>query len=91
MNFVMRIPLSKFGKILVSRPAGKEAVGVILAYFKPQGDNEPIELDFTDVISVAPSWLDEVLQGLRERYGKERVICLPTDNASVIESLRVIN
>jgi len=52
---------------------------------------EMIELDFDGVLSVGPSWLDEVLSSLRGDYGRERVICLPTKNFSVIESLRVID
>lgn len=86
----MRIPLIKFGEILMSRPAGKEAALVMRAYYKPK-KNEKIELDFTDVLSVGPSWLDEVLTLLRSEYGKNKVICLPTQNPSVIESLKIID
>ena len=86
----MRIELKKFGKILTSRPAGREAGLAIKAYFKPK-PNESIELDFDGVISVGPSWLDEVLTLLRNEYGKDRVICLPSSNPSVIESLNIID
>lgn len=85
----MKISMKKFGNLLVSRPAGREAALVMLSAFKPQTTTEPIELDFTDVLSVAPSWLDEVLTGLKQEYG-ERVIVLPTQNASVIASLQTI-
>ncbi len=86
----MKIEIKKFGNILVSRPAGREAFLVIQSYFKPTDDQEIIELDFTEAGAVGPSWLDEVLTGLRQLYGKSRVICLPTQNPSVIESLKVI-
>jgi len=85
----MKIEVKKFGEILISRPAGREAALAIQSYLKP-GAKEKIELDFTDVLSVGPSWLDEVLRSLREKYGAARVICLPTENISVIESLKVI-
>ena len=52
---------------------------------------EPIELDFEGVLSVGPSWLDEVLSALRSEYGGKRVRCLPTSNPSVVESLKVIH
>ena len=52
---------------------------------------EKIELDFDGVVSVGPSWLDEVLGALRRDYGRDRVICLLTKNLSVIESLKIID
>lgn len=85
----MKIQLLKFGRVLVSRPSGKEACSVIKAYFQPNDSKESIELDFTGVQVMTPSWLDEVLTGLREKYG-DRVICLPSDNASVIATLKTI-
>jgi hypothetical protein len=85
----MKIKLMKFGEILTSRPAGREAGLAILAYFKPKRQ-EKIELDFSGVLSCGPSWLDEVLTALVNAYGKDRVLCKPTKNASVIESLQAI-
>jgi hypothetical protein len=86
----MKIEVKKFGNILVSRPSGKEAALAIRAHFRPKAE-ETIELDFSGVLSVAPSWLDEVLSFLRSEYGKDKVVCLPSNNPSVIESLKVIN
>jgi hypothetical protein len=86
----MRIQLKRFGNILASRPAGREAALVMKAYHKPAAD-EKVELDFEGVVSMGPSWLDEVLSELRREFGKDRVICLPTKNPSVIESLKVID
>lgn len=85
----MTIKLVKFGEILTSRPAGREAALAIKAYQKPK-DNENIELDFEGVLSIGPSWLGEVLAVLHTEYGKSRVKCLPTTNRSVIESLKVL-
>lgn len=86
----MKVKLKKFGEILTSRPSGKEAGLAIKAYFKPK-PHEKIELDFDGVLSVGPSWLDEVLTLLRKEYGRDRVICLPTQNPSVIESIKIID
>ena len=85
----MKVEVKKFGEILTSRSAGREAGLVMKAYFKP-GPDDQINLDFSGVLAIGPGWLDEVLQFLRSEYGKERVICLPSDNASVVESLRVL-
>ncbi len=86
----MKIDLKQYGAILTSRPAGREAALAMKTHVKPAG-GEKIELDFDGVVSVGPSWLDEVLSALRQDYGRDRVICLPTKNLSVIESLKVID
>ncbi len=85
----MKIELIKFGEILISRPAGREAALAMRAYIKPK-PREKIELDFSGVLSVGPSWLDEVMTFLHAEYGRDRVVCLPTTNASVMESLKAI-
>ena len=85
----MKIPLKSYGQILISRPDGREAALAMKATLRP-ADDEAIELDFEGVLSVGPSWLDEVITALSAEYGQDRVICLPTKNPSVIESLKVI-
>ena len=85
----MKIRLKQYGAILTSRPAGREAGLAMKANPKPAA-GETIELDFEGVISVGPSWLDEVLTALRQEHGRNRVVCLPSDNSSVIESLKVL-
>ncbi len=86
----MRIQLKQYGEILTSRPAGREAALAMKAYLRPASE-DAIELDFDGVVSVGPSWLDEVLSALRRDYGRERVVILPTTNASVLECLKVID
>ncbi len=83
----MKIDIQKFGGILTSRPAGKEAYLVIKAYFVPPNPKELLELDFSGVKVATPSWLDEVLTGLKKDYG-DRVVVLPSDNTTLIESLK---
>ncbi len=87
----MTIQIKKYGTFLISRPAGREAFLVMRAYEKPQTSEEKIFLDFDGVEVMTPSWLDEVLTGLKSEYGLERVECLPSTNPTVIESLNAIN
>lgn len=84
----MIIRLSQFGTLLISRPAGREAYLVAKAYILPSQD-ENIEIDFSDVKVVTPSWLDEFLTPIKKEYG-ERVKLFPTTNSTVIASLAII-
>lgn len=83
----MRIELRKLGEVLTSRPAGKEAFAAI----RPTLDLNAsvVEVDFAGIVSLSPSWADEFFTALRDTYGS-RVKYLPTDNPSVIETLRVL-
>ena len=83
----MRINLIKFGKVLTSRPDGREAFLAIRPTLDPDAD--VVEVDFSDIISLAPSWADEFFTALKDMYG-DRVKYLPTDNKSVVETLRII-
>lgn len=80
--------MEKFGKMLVSRPAGREAFLVAKAYILPV-KQEPIELDFADVAVLAPSWADEFIDNLKSINSKIKY--LNTDNASVKSTLEIIN
>lgn len=85
----MKIEVKKFGEILSSRPAGREACLVAKAYLKPATKNEKIELDFEGVKVLTPSWADEFIAGLQEEYG-DRLIIRSSNNSSVQESLQII-
>ena len=80
------IHLKKFGDVLVSRPAGREAFAAIRPSLDPTSF---VQVDFDGVLTVTPSWLDEFLTNLAEFMGG-RVELLPTDNASVLASLPVL-
>lgn len=80
------IQLKKFGNVLVSRPAGQEAFNAI----RPQLDpNVLIEIDFNDVLTITPSWLDEFLTHLSD-FNQGKVELLPTNNASVLVALPIL-
>ena len=85
----MRITMKKFGAILVSRPAGREAFLAAQAYLLPPSSTEAIELDFEGVKVLAPSWADEFITALKKNY-KNPIQILPTKNSSVIESLKML-
>ncbi len=83
----MRIELKKFGDVLTSRPAGREAFAAIRPTLDP-GTKE-IQIDFTGVLSLSPSWADEFFRALKELYG-EHIIYLPSDNPSVKATLAIL-
>ena len=80
------IQLRRFGRVLVSRPAGLEAFNAIRASIDP---DKLIQIDFDDVLTVTPSWFDEFLTQLA-RYVDGKVELLPTTNVSVLAILPVI-
>lgn len=79
----MRIDVSKFGTTVISRPAGREAFLAARAYSVPKEGNESIELDFSKVKVLTPSWADEFVSGLRQGFGTDRVKIIEGENASV--------
>ena len=86
----MKMNIEKFGKILISRPAGREAALAALAYTIPKEGEETLELDFTGVDVLTPSWMDEFLQTLQQRVSKERIIVHEGANASVRLTMKTL-
>ena len=84
----MKIILQKFGRVLTSRPAGKEAFAAIRPTLDINETN--LEIDFTGIISLSPSWADEFFRALEEQYG-DKVSYLPSDNPSVVATLNIIH
>ncbi|KUK50162.1 MAG: hypothetical protein XD75_0014 [Parcubacteria bacterium 33_209] len=78
----MKIELKKFGTMLISRQAGKEALNAFEPTLKELSKDEEVLIDFDGVITFSPSWGDEFLTPLCKRY-KERFKLLKTDNPSV--------
>jgi hypothetical protein len=85
----MLIILNKFGTTLVSRSDGKEAFlaySPILRSLKP---DEVIEIDFNGVIAMGPSWGDEFITPLFEKYNGQ-IKLLNTQNPSVKATLEML-
>lgn len=87
----MKLDMKKFGNVLISRPAGREAALAALAYSIPKDGNETIELDFSTIDVLAPSWMDEFLQTLTQQIPKNRIDVIEGKNASVQMTMKTIN
>ncbi len=85
----MKIDLGKFGEMLVSRPAGRDAYLTLEAYqLRGLPTDEIIEVDFSGVKVLTPSWADEVVTPLAQRYKNTRF--LNVSNASVQATLHTL-
>jgi len=85
----MIIELKKFGTTLISRQTGREAFSAFSPILKNLGDNENIEVDFDGVITFSPSWGDEFLTPLLDKYGSKLVL-INTNNPSVKATLEIL-
>jgi len=85
----MTIQIKKFGNVLVSRPAGKEAWLAYQPVLNEYPGDEKIIIDFADVAVLTPSWADEFLTPLYKRY--PGIVKLQnTKNPSVKASLSIL-
>lgn len=85
----MRIELKKFGEILVSRPAGREAFLAMSAYLtKGLPEDEAIEIDFLGVKVLTPSWADEVITKIYHDFKNIKLV--NTANSSVKATLKTL-
>ena len=87
----MLIPIQKFGTTLISRPSGKEAYLAFQSSLQNLAENESIVIDFKGVLTLTPSWADEFLTPLlnKYKYGKKLEL-INTTNASVVETLKIL-
>lgn len=85
----MKVEIKKFGDILTSRPAGKEAYLSARAYILPKKQKDKIILDFDGVKVLAPSWGDEFISKLLEDY-PDKVSFIHTKNPSVKATLEIL-
>lgn len=85
----MIIQLKKFGTTLVSRPSGKEAWLAFQPVLSEISSNEEIVVDFIDVVVLTPSWADEFLTPLRQKFNG-RVKLQNIDNPSVVATLAIL-
>ena len=85
----MIIELKKFGTTLISRQTGKEAALASQSLFTGISESEPIEVDFDGVLTFSPSWGDEFLTPLLNKYG-DRLALKNTSNPSVKATLEIL-
>ena len=86
----MVIDIIKFGDILISRPAGREAFLLARAYvFSDLNNDDEIVLDFDGVKVLTPSWADEFISGIKGEFPNS-VEYINTENPSVKASLAFV-
>jgi len=85
----MKLQLEKFGKTLISRELGREAFNAFQPTLRELPDVEKLEIDFSGVLTLSPSWTDEFLSPLLDLIG-DRLVLLPSDNLSVQATLKIL-
>ncbi|OGD66647.1 hypothetical protein A3F08_03105 [Candidatus Berkelbacteria bacterium RIFCSPHIGHO2_12_FULL_36_9] len=85
----MRIELKKFGTTLISRQAGSEAFKAFQSTLQNMKPDEDLEIDFSGVLTFSPSWGDEFLSPLLDKF-KHKLILLASDNMSVQATLKLL-
>jgi hypothetical protein len=85
----MKIELKKFGDMLISRPAGREAYLIMSVYLtRDINKDELIEIDFSGIKVLAPSWADEVITKITKDFNNVKF--LNTENSSVQATLKAL-
>jgi hypothetical protein len=89
----MNIEMVKFGDLLISRPAGKDAWLGIQSMLKNTTQKEQVTLDFKGVSVLTPSWMDEFYTPLKKKYKKVKTINIKSsvisETIKFLESLDV--
>ena len=86
----MNVQIKKFGDVLMSRPAGKDAFLLAESHlFNSLNSDEEISLDFADVKVLTPSWADEFISGIKSAH-KNLLSFINTSNPSVQASLKTV-
>lgn len=85
----MKLQLEKFGKTLISRELGSEALKAFQSTLRELSKDEELEIDFFGVLTLSPSWADEFLSPLLNQLG-DKLILLPSDNLSVHATLKIL-
>jgi len=82
----MKLEMKKFGLILNSRPAGREAVLRVKQIANGTTDNELI-FDFTGVEVLTPSFADEFFTGVKNEYKDKKIVIENYSKNTVIEDV----
>jgi hypothetical protein len=85
----MKLKLEKFGTTLITRELGSEAFKAFQPTLRELPQNEELEIDFSGVLTLSPSWADEFLSPLLTQLG-ERLVLLPSDNLSVQATIKIL-
>ena len=85
----MRLQLEKFGRTLISRELGSEAFKAFQSTLRDLSTDEQLEIDFSGVLTLSPSWADEFLSPLLNQLG-DRLVLISSDNLSVQATLKIL-
>lgn len=85
----MNIPIKKFGGVLTSRQAGREAYLAFLPTLSELKEGEELVIDFSNVNTFSPSWGDEFLTPIQKDYG-DRMLLKNTSNPSVALTITIL-
>ena len=85
----MRILLKKFGDLLLSRELGSEVLKAFQPTLRELSKDEELEIDFSGVLTLSPSWADEFLSPLFSQLD-DKLMLLPSDNLSVHATLKIL-
>ncbi len=84
----MLIELKKFGNLLTSRQLGKESLAALSPQL-PKENTEKVIIDFLDVTTFSPSWGDEFLSPLQQKY-QNNLFLKNTSNPSVKATIEIL-
>lgn len=86
----MKIEMRKFGSLLNGRPAGKEVALRIFQIVNGFINDKEIVLDFAGVEILTPSFADELINLLREKYGEKEIKIENTETPAVKDTMALI-
>jgi len=85
----MKLQLVKFGTTLISRELGSEAFKAFQPTLRNLSGDEILEIDFSGVLTLSPSWADEFLTPLLNQLS-DKLILLLSDNLSVQATIKIL-
>ena len=85
----MTIFMKKFGNVLTSRQAGREAYLAFSPTLSEIKKDEDVIIDFEGINVFSPSWGDEFLTPIQQKYG-DKVILKNTANPSVALTVKML-
>jgi hypothetical protein len=85
----MELQLEKFGRTLISRELGSEAFKAFQPTLRELPKDEELEINFSGVLTLSPSWADEFLSPLLNLIN-DKLALLPSENLSVQATLKIL-
>lgn len=87
----MKLEMIKFGNILNSRPAGREAALRAKQIINGSNDPDGVILDFSNVDVLTPSFADEFIKVLKDFYSNKKFRYQGFDNKVIKDTLNELH